>query len=91
MLGVKALLWCLAIVSPLGLGTVALAQSSRTIQTPAAYNACNVRGGPGVNYSTVGTFPDGTVVTLSGERVGGWYAVEVGDTVGWIARQCLGL
>jgi uncharacterized protein YgiM (DUF1202 family) len=73
------------------IGSGALAQESRIIQTPAPYNACNLREGPGIRYAAIGTFRDGTLVTFAGARQGGWYAVRIGTTNGWMARQCLGL
>lgn len=63
----------------------------RVIQAPAPYNACNLRSSGGIQHSVVGTFRNGTSVTLLGEAGRGWYRVQVGQTVGWMARQCLGL
>ena len=84
---ILASLTSLTVLTP----TVIAQQSTRRIQTPAPYNACNVRDGAGINFTTIGTFPDGTVVTLTGEQVRGWYSVQIGTTIGWMARQCLGL
>lgn len=67
------------------------AQQIRVIQAPAPYNACNVRSQAGIQYSVVGTFRNGQAVTLLGESGRGWYRVQVGQTIGWMARQCLGL
>ena len=67
------------------------AQQVRVIQAPAPYNACNVRSQGGIRYSVVGTFLNGESVTLLGESGRGWYRVQVGQTIGWMARQCLGL
>ncbi len=64
---------------------------TRPIQAPAPYEGCNVRSGGGVQYAAVGTFRNGTSVTLLGESGAGWYRVQVGQIVGWMARQCLGL
>jgi len=85
--------WALALASlaVLGSAQVARAQQTYRIQTPSAYNACNVRSGPSTANSVVGTYRDGQVVTLLGERNNGWYRVQVGNTIGWMARQCLGL
>ncbi|NEP63331.1 MAG: SH3 domain-containing protein [Symploca sp. SIO2G7] len=67
------------------------ARSVRAIQAPAPYNACNVRSAGGIQYSVVGTFRNGTLVTLLGESGRGWYRIQVGQITGWVARQCLGL
>ncbi len=67
------------------------AQQVRVIQAPAPYNACNVRSQAGIQNSVVGTFRNGQSVTLLGESGLGWYRVQVGQTIGWMARQCLGL
>lgn len=67
------------------------AQDVRTIQAPAPYNACNVRSAGGIQYSVVGTFRNGTSVTLLGEYGRGWYRVQIQQVTGWVARQCLGL
>lgn len=67
------------------------AQDVRVIQTPAPYNACNLRSGGGTQYGVLGTFLDGTSVTLLGEYGRGWYRVQVGQEIGWMWRQCLGL
>lgn len=82
-----------SVAALLVLGTVlpVAAQQTYRIRTPAAYNACNVRSGPSTGNVVVGTFPDGEVVALLGERSRGWYRVQVGNTIGWMARQCLGL
>ena len=69
----------------------ASAQRRRVIQTPAGYNACNLRSGGGTQYSVLGTFRDNTTVTLLGESGRGWYRVQVQQVTGWMARQCLGL
>ncbi len=74
-----------------GAAMPAWAQQTYRISTPAGYNACNVRSGPSVGNIVVGTYRDGQVVTLLGERSQGWYRVQVGTTIGWMARQCLGL
>ena len=66
-------------------------QSVRSIQAPPPYNACNLRSGGGIQYSVSGTFRNGTSVTLLGEFGRGWYRVQVGQQIGWLARQCLGL
>lgn len=66
-------------------------QSVRVIQAPAPYNACNVRAQAGIQHSVVGTFRNGQSVTLLGQSGRGWYRVQVGQTIGWMARQCLGL
>ena len=85
--------WPLGLASLLVLGLAApvVAQQTYRIRTPAPYNACNVRSGPSVANVVVGTFPDGDVVTLLGDRSRGWYRVQIGNTIGWMARQCLGL
>ncbi|MEO1180667.1 MAG: SH3 domain-containing protein [Cyanobacteria bacterium J06636_28] len=67
------------------------AQQVRSMQAPPPYNACNLRSGGGTQYSVLGTFRNGTSVTLLGEFGGGWYRVQVQQQVGWLARQCLGL
>ncbi|MEM7065338.1 MAG: SH3 domain-containing protein [Cyanobacteria bacterium P01_B01_bin.77] len=67
------------------------AQNVRAIQAPAPYNACNVRSAGGIQYSVVGTFRNGTSVTLLGEYGRGWYRVQIQQVTGWVARQCLGL
>lgn len=67
------------------------AQNVRTIQAPPPYNACNVRSAGGIQYSVVGTFLNGTTVTLLGEYGRGWYRVQIQQVTGWVARQCLGL
>lgn len=67
------------------------AQQARVIQAPAPYNACNLRSGGGIQYSVVNTFRNGRLVTLLGESGRGWYRVQVGEQIGWMARQCLGL
>ncbi|MEO0540319.1 MAG: SH3 domain-containing protein [Cyanobacteria bacterium P01_A01_bin.105] len=74
----------------LGMAAPVLAQQTTTIRTPAPYNACNVRSGPSTANVVVGTYRDGQVVTLLGENSRGWYRVQAGDRIGWIARQCLG-
>ncbi len=66
-------------------------QRVTVIQAPAPYNACNLRNGAGTQHSAAGTFLNGTTVTLLGESGRGWYRVQVGQTIGWMARQCLGL
>ena len=63
----------------------------RTIQMATPYNAANIRSGPGVEYSVIGTYRNGTTVTLLGEYGRGWYRVQVGQTIGWLPRQALGL
>lgn len=67
------------------------AQQVRSIQVPAPYNACNLRSGGGTQYSVLGTFRNGTSVTLLGGFGRGWYRVQVAQEIGWLARQCLGL
>ncbi len=67
------------------------AQQTRVIQAPAPYNACNVRSQAGIQYSILGTFRNGQSVTLLGQSGRGWHRVQVGQTIGWMARQCLGL
>lgn len=67
------------------------AQTVRTIQAPSPYNACNVRSAGGTQYSVLGTYRNGTVVTLLGDSGRGWYRIQVQQVTGWIARQCLGL
>lgn len=67
------------------------AQNVRLIQAPAPYNACNVRSAGGIQYSVVGTFRNGTAVTLLGEYGRGWYRVQIQQVTGWVAQQCLGL
>ncbi|MEM9484351.1 MAG: SH3 domain-containing protein [Cyanobacteria bacterium P01_F01_bin.116] len=66
-------------------------QRVRVIQAPFPYNACNLRTGAGTQHSVAGTFRNGTAVTLLGQSGRGWYRVQVGQTIGWMARQCLGL
>lgn len=73
------------------LASRAEAQNVRQIQAPAPYNACNVRSAGGTQYTVVGTFRNGTAVTLLGETGRGWYRIQVGQITGWVARQCLGL
>lgn len=63
----------------------------RAIQIDDPYNAANIRSGPGAEYSVVGTYINGTAVTLLGEFGEGWYRVQVGQTTGWLPRQALGL
>ena len=67
------------------------AQQVRAIQAPAPYNACNLRSQGGTQYSIIGTYRNGRSVTLLGESGRGWYRVQVGQQIGWMARQCLGL
>ncbi|MEO1590987.1 MAG: SH3 domain-containing protein [Cyanobacteria bacterium J06632_22] len=83
--------WSVAALLVLGAALPVSAQQVYSIRTPAPYNACNVRSGPSTANVVVGTFNDGQLVTLLGERSGGWYRVQVGNTIGWMARQCLGL
>ncbi|NEQ53399.1 MAG: SH3 domain-containing protein [Leptolyngbya sp. SIO3F4] len=90
----KGLHWSALILIPVASLVVAFraeAQEVRVIQAPAPYNACNLRSGGGVQYSVLGTFRNGTSVTLLGEYGRGWYRVQVQQETGWIARQCLGL
>ena len=75
----------LAVASPVA------AQEVRTIQAPAPYEGCNVRNAGGTQYLIVGTFRNGTPVTLLGGYGRGWYRVQVQEITGWMARQCLGL
>ncbi len=81
----------LTTVAFLMLASRADAQQVRSIQAPAPYNACNLRSGGGTQYSVVGTFRNGRSVTLLGESGRGWYRVQIGEEIGWMARQCLGL
>ena len=87
--------WCgllLVTMTSLLLGSRVQAQQPvRAIQAPAPYNACNLRSGGGTQYSVLGTFFNGNSVTLLGEFGRGWYRVQVGQQIGWMARQCLGL
>ena len=85
--------WSLGLAALLVLGAAmpATAQQTYRINTPAPYNACNVRSGPSIANVVVGTYRDGQVVTMLGERSRGWYRIQVGNTIGWMARQCLGL
>ena len=87
--------WCSASVALLALlmlaGRAEAQQTVRQIQAPAPYNACNVRSAGGIQYTVVGTFRNGTAVTLLGESGRGWYRIQVGQITGWVARQCLGL
>ncbi|MGD1856905.1 MAG: SH3 domain-containing protein [Leptolyngbyaceae cyanobacterium] len=78
-------------LATLAISTSALAQQVRTIQTPAPFNACHLRSAGGTQYGILGTFRDGTTVTLLGEFGRGWYRVQVQQEIGWMARQCLGL
>ncbi|MEM8615118.1 MAG: SH3 domain-containing protein [Cyanobacteria bacterium P01_H01_bin.105] len=73
------------------LSTQAQAQQAWSIQAPAPYNACNLRSQGGTQYSVLGTYRNGQAVTLLGESGRGWYRVQVGQQIGWMARQCLGL
>ena len=81
----------LTLMAVLMLASGAEAQQSRVIQAPAPYNACNLRSAGGIQYRVVGTFRNGVAVTLLGESGRGWYRVQVGEEIGWMARQCLGL
>lgn len=81
----------LTTIAFLMLASRADAQQVRLIQAPAPYNACNLRSGGGIQYSVVETFRNGRSVTLLGESGRGWYRVRVGEEIGWMARQCLGL
>ena len=73
------------------LGSPGQAQQVRTIQAPAPYNACNLRSQGGIQYRVIGTYRNGRQVTLLGEAGRGWYRVQIGEQIGWMARQCLGL
>ncbi|MEM1255250.1 MAG: SH3 domain-containing protein [Cyanobacteria bacterium P01_H01_bin.21] len=94
-MGWKQKQWCGLVLVPvifLMLGSHVQAQQQvRSIQAPAPYNACNLRSGGGTQYSVLGTFRNGNSVTLLGESGRGWYRVQVGQQIGWLARQCLGL
>ncbi|ESA33194.1 cell wall hydrolase autolysin [Leptolyngbya sp. Heron Island J] len=81
----------LTLMAVLMLASPAQAQRTRVIQAPAPYNACNLRSAGGIQYRVVGTFRNGVAVTLLGESGRGWYRVQVGEEIGWMARQCLGL
>ena len=92
--GFRHLRWSsllLGAIAPLLMVDQAQAQQVRLIQAPFPYNACNVRSGGGVQYTVVGTFRNGTSVTLLGESGRGWYRVQIQNVTGWVARQCLGL
>ncbi|MEM6254798.1 MAG: SH3 domain-containing protein [Cyanobacteria bacterium P01_D01_bin.156] len=80
-----------SLMSALFLASSVSAQTVRRIQAPAPYNACNVRSSAGVQHRSIGTYRNGTLVTLLGESGRGWYRIQVGQVVGWMARQCLGL
>lgn len=86
--------WCKFLLTPIAflvLSTHANAQQVRTVRAPAPYNACNLRSQGGTQYNIIGTYRNGRPVTLLGESGRGWYRVQVGQQVGWMARQCLGL
>ncbi|MEO0867768.1 MAG: SH3 domain-containing protein [Cyanobacteria bacterium J06642_11] len=81
----------LSLVSLLWVASAVDAQTVRTIQAPLPYNGCNVRSAGGMQYAILGTYPNGTMVTLLGDSGHGWYRVQVQQVTGWMARQCLGL
>lgn len=81
----------LSLASALISSPVQAQNTVRTLQAPAPYNACNVRSAGGVQYTVLGTYRNGTTVTLLGESGRGWYRIQVGQITGWVARQCIGL
>lgn len=52
-------------------------------------NSAALRSGPGTEHPRLGSYGHGTQVTVLGVRSDGWYHVQVGDTVGYIAETLL--
>lgn len=48
-----------------------------------------LRSGPGTNYSRLGWYAHGTVITVLGVRADGWYHVMVEDQVGFLSEGLL--
>lgn len=86
--GVLAMAVASTILTP---SSASAQQTVRTIQAPAPYNACNLRSAGGTQNLILGTYRNGTLVTLLGGYGQGWYRVQVQQVTGWMARQCLGL
>ena len=51
-------------------------------------NYVRMRSGPGTNYSILGTYNNGTKMTITGQS-GDWYAVTYGGMTGYVSKQYL--
>ncbi len=52
--------------------------------TVSSSNNVNIRGGPGTNYTVIGTLLPGTSLPASGQ-LDGWYVVTAGGQQGWVS------
>jgi len=59
-------------------------EPSPTATVAAEGSFLNVRSGPGLSHTRVGTLPDGAQVELLEEVAGGWYHVRTGDLQGYV-------
>lgn len=73
--------------------TVTKPSTSTTVTAPkpthVTTTALNVRKGVGTHYAVIRTLPKGTGVVLTGQKSGGWVAVRVGTTTGWVSASYL--
>jgi len=51
----------------------------------------NLRGGPGTNFSIIGSIPNGTTLTVTGEQNGFYNVRTAGGAIGWVSRDFIAI
>lgn len=61
------------------------AGSGRTGTVTTSSTALNMRSGPSVNDSKIGSIPNGSTVTILGDAAGGWKHIKYGGKEGYVS------
>ncbi|MBE5801515.1 MAG: SH3 domain-containing protein [Clostridiales bacterium] len=67
--------------------STAVAEQYATVVSPNQYGV-RLREGPSTGYSSIRTYPAGTVVTVL-QQSAAWSQLQIGTTVGWMMNQYL--
>ena len=66
-------------------GPVSTPAAQRGRQVIITGESVNIRKGPGTQYARIATLANGTSLEYVATAMNGWYAVVVGDQVGWVS------